>query len=183
MQFSRAILLAALLAAGSAHAAALKTNAAKSSIAATFKQMGVAVDVKFTQFRATIDFDPAKPDAAHAQVEVDVGSIDLGAPEYNSEVGKAEWFNKAKFPKATFVSSSIKTSGANQLQVSGKLSIKGKTTDVSFPLTVKKEGNAQMFDGALPIKRLAFNIGEGEWKDTGMVADEVTIKFHITAAP
>ncbi|TFW09797.1 polyisoprenoid-binding protein, partial [Oxalobacteraceae bacterium OM1] len=26
---------------------------------------------------------------------------------------------------------------------------------------------------------LAFNIGEGEWKDTSMVADEVLIKFRV----
>jgi len=35
----------------------------------------------------------------------------------------------------------------------------------------------------LPIKRLTFNIGEGEWKDTSMVADEVTIKFHVVTTP
>ena len=38
-----------------------------------------------------------------------------------------------------------------------------------------------MFDGAVPIKRLAYNIGEGEWKDTSMVADDVVIKFHVVA--
>jgi len=38
-----------------------------------------------------------------------------------------------------------------------------------------------VFEGQLPIKRLAFNIGEGEWKDTSMVADEVVIKFRVTA--
>ena len=59
--------------------------------------------------------------------------------------------------------------------------VKGKSTDVSFPLAVKKDGATQVFDGALPIKRLTYNVGEGEWKDTGMVADEVTIKFHIVA--
>ncbi len=69
-----------------------------------------------------------------------------------------------------------------KLDVAGKLTIKGKTTDVSFPLTVKKEGANQIFEGALPIKRLAFNIGEGEWKDTSMVADEVLIKFRVVAA-
>jgi polyisoprenoid-binding protein YceI len=31
----------------------------------------------------------------------------------------------------------------------------------------------------LPIKRLAFGIGEGEWKDTSIVADEVVIKFRV----
>ena len=40
-------------------------------------------------------------------------------------------------------------------------------------------------EGALPIKRLTFNIGDGEWKDTGTgtVADEIVIKFRVSAAP
>lgn len=75
----------------------------------------------------------------------------------------------------------MKTGAAGTLNVSGKLTIKGKTIDVSFPLSVKKDGQSQIFDGSLPIRRLAFNIGEGEWKDTGMVADEVLIKFHVVA--
>jgi hypothetical protein len=53
---------------------------------------------------------------------------------------------------------------------------------VRFPLTVKKEANLQIFDGSLPIKRLLYNIGEGDWKDTSTVADEVVIKFHIITA-
>jgi polyisoprenoid-binding protein YceI len=51
----------------------------------------------------------------------------------------------------------------------------------TFPINVKAEGGKQVFEGQLPIKRLAFNIGEGEWKDTSMVADEVVIKFRIAA--
>lgn len=186
---SRHLLATSLAAVGSAlliaalplQAAPLKTNPAKSSVSAVFKQMSVPVEGKFKKFDAQIDFDAAKPDAAKAKVEIDIASFDLGADDYNKEVLKPEWFNQAKFPKASFVSSSIKANSASQLTVSGKLAIKGKTADVSFPLTIKKDGAAQVFEGALPIKRLAFNIGEGEWKDTGMVADEVTIKFRVSA--
>jgi polyisoprenoid-binding protein YceI len=49
-------------------------------------------------------------------------------------------------------------------------------------VTVTQQGATQTFDGALPIKRLQFDIGLGEWKDTSTVADEVVIKFHIVAA-
>jgi polyisoprenoid-binding protein YceI len=114
-------------------------------------------------------------------VEINIASFDLGDPEYNKEVTKKEWFNAAQFPKASFVSTSIKSAGAGKLTVTGKLTIKGKTADISFPLSVKSEGGKQIFDGALPIKRLAYNIGEGEWKDTSMVADDVIIKFHVIA--
>jgi polyisoprenoid-binding protein YceI len=164
-----------------AAAAPLKTDAAHSSVSALFKQMDVPVESKFTRFNAQIDYDAAHPDKATARVDIDTASLDIGSLEYNKEIAKKTWFNSAQFPKATFVSTAIKPAGAGKLNVTGKLSIKGKTQDVSFPLSVKPEGGKQVFQGQLPIKRLAFDIGEGEWKDTDMVADEVVIKFRVAA--
>jgi polyisoprenoid-binding protein YceI len=181
MKPMKSLLLASLLASVVAIAAPLKTDPAKSSVTATFKQMGVPVEAKFKQFAAQIDYDAAKPAASKASVEIQTASLDLGDPDYNKEVAKKEWFNTAQFPKASFVSSAIAPAGAGKLNVSGKLTIKGRSADVSFPLSVKAEGGKQVFEGQLPIKRLAFNIGEGEWKDTSMVADEVVIKFRVTA--
>ncbi len=176
------LFFASFVLASNSQAAPLKTDTAKSSVSAVFKQMNVPVEGKFKKFTANISYDPSKADAAKAQIDIDINGFDLGAPDFNSEVLKPEWFNHAKFPKASFTSSAIKANSATQLSVNGKLSIKGKTVDVSFPLNVKKEGNNHVFEGNLPIKRLVFNIGEGEWKDTGMVADEVIIKFRISAA-
>jgi polyisoprenoid-binding protein YceI len=163
-------------------AAMLKTDPAKSSVSAVFKQMNVPVEARFKKFNAQIDFNNAKPDASKASVEIDIPSVDLGDAEFNNEALKKEWFNAAQFPKATFVSSAIKPVAGGKFDVSGKLTIKGKTGNVNFPLTVKTEGANQVFEGVLPIKRLAFDIGEGEWKDTSTVADEVVIKFRVVAA-
>jgi polyisoprenoid-binding protein YceI len=182
MTFPHGTLLAALLGVAlAATAAPLKTDAAASRVSATFRQMNVPVEAPFKRFSAQIDYDPAKPELAKATVEIDTASLDVGDPDMNKEVAKKEWFNAAQFPKATFVSSAIKPAGAGKLTVSGKLTIKGRAADVSFPLTVKTEGAKQVFEGALPIKRLSYTIGEGEWKDTSMVADDVIIKFHVTA--
>lgn len=177
------ILLASLLGLSlAASAAVLKTDAAKSSVSATFKQMNVPVESKFKKHNIVIDYNDKSPEASKATVEIDTASLDLGDADMNKEVAKKEWFNSSQFPKATFTSTSIKSAGAGKLTVTGKLTIKGKAADVSFPLNVKADGKNQIFDGALPIKRLAFSIGEGEWKDTSMVADEVIIKFHVVAA-
>jgi len=173
--------LAAVLAATAlaASAAPLKTDVAHSSVSALFKQMDVPVESKFTRFSAQIDYDAAHPDKASARVDIDTASLDIGSPEYNKEIAKKEWFNSAQFPKASFVSTAIKPAGAGKLGVTGKLTIKGRTQDVSFPLSVKLDAGRQVFEGQLPIRRLAFNIGEGEWKDTGIVADDVVIKFRV----
>jgi polyisoprenoid-binding protein YceI len=162
-------------------AATLKVDSTKSAVSATFRQMGVPVEAKFNRFSVQIDYDSAKPENAKASVDIEVASFDLGDPDYNSEVRKKEWFHAAQFPKASFASTKIRATGPGKLDVSGKLTLKGKTADVSFPMTVKKEGNAQLFEGSLPIRRLAFGIGEGEWKDTSIVADEVIIKFRVLA--
>lgn len=180
--FRRGSAAIALALALPAIAAVLKPDLAKSSVTAQFKQMNVPVEGKFNRFNALIDYDGAKPASSKASIEIDIASFDLGDADFNKEAQKKEWFNGTQFPKATFVSSALKPSANGWLDVTGKLSIKGKTIDVNFPLAVKKEGNTQVFEGALPIKRLAFNIGEGEWKDTSMVADEVVIKFRVVAA-
>lgn len=179
--FAAAALLAASLASPAAGAAPLKTDPAKSSVSAVFRQMNVPVEARFKNFTASIDYDATRPEASKAVVDIATASIDLGDAEYNREVAKKEWFNTAQFPKASFVSTSIKAAGPGKLNVAGKLTLKGRVADVSFPLTVKTDAGKQIFEGQLPIRRLAFNIGEGEWKDTSMVADEVVIKFRVTA--
>lgn len=159
-----------------------QVDTAKSSVVAVSKQMGVPVEGKFRRFSAQVSFDPARPSEGKASIEIDIASFDLGDADFNRETAKKEWFDAAKFPKATFVTSAIKPAGAGRFEAAGKLTIKGKTLDVVAPVTYKVEGGQQVFEGVLPIKRLQFNIGEGEWKDTSTVADEVQIKFRIVGA-
>jgi polyisoprenoid-binding protein YceI len=164
---------------GVAHA---EVDASKSTVAATSKQMNVPVDGTFKKFTAQLIFDPARPAADSAQLTIDTASYDLGDESYNQQVRGKDWFDSAQFPSATFVSNAIAPAGGNQFKVSGKLTIKGKSENVTLPVTVTRQGGTQTFDGALPIKRSQFDIGTGEWKDTSVVADEVLIKVHIVEA-
>jgi len=158
-------------------------DAKKSTVNIVAKQMNVPMNAKFNKVNGSIDYNPAAPEATKASIDIDVASFDLGDAEYNKEVLKKEWFNAAQFPKANFVSTSIKAGTNGMLTAIGNLTIKGKTQVVTFPVKISKDGTATTFDGLLPIHRLAFNIGEGEWTDTGMVADEVDIKFHVVVTP
>ena len=162
--------------------ASVGVDPARSSVTATFKQLGVPVEAKFTSFSAQMDFDPANVSASKAQVEINVASFDLGDPDYNREVLKKEWFNAQQFPKATFASSAIKEIAPGKLEASGTLTVKGKSQPVKVPITLRQEGAARVFEGSLPISRLYFNIGEGEWKDTDTVADQVLVKFKMVTA-
>ncbi|MDT6960543.1 MULTISPECIES: YceI family protein [unclassified Cupriavidus] len=175
------MIVAATLAATAlaANLAWAQIDAAKSTVTATAKQIGVPMEGKFRKFDATLDFDPAKLATSSAKVEIDVSSFEIGDAETTKEVKGRDWFDAAKYPKAVFQSTSIKAGAAGKYEVAGKLTIKGKTVDVTVPATYRQDGAAQVFDGVLPIKRTTFNIGDGEWKDTSVVADDVQIKFHL----
>ena len=180
--FTRTITVAVTGLVVAALAWAQTVDSAKSTVAVTFKQMNVPVDAAFKTFKAQVVFDAAKLAETKASVEIDTASFDLGpgTEEYNVEVRKKEWFDTKTFPKAVFqTSGAAKSLGGNKYEVPGKLTLKGKTVELIAPVTVKTEGANSIFEGQLPIKRLAFNIGEGEWKDTATVADEVVIKFRI----
>jgi polyisoprenoid-binding protein YceI len=160
-------------------AQAATVDPAKSEIAFVFKQMGVPVQGRFRHFTAQIDFDPAKPEAGKVAFSIDLGSATLGVPETDAELPKAEWFNVGKFPKATFQSTAIKAAGPQRYDVSGTLSIKGQRQNVVVPVTLTPAGATSTATGAFTIKRLDFKIGEGEWADTSMVANDVQVKFKL----
>ncbi|NMV39442.1 YceI family protein [Ralstonia insidiosa] len=180
----------ALVAAGALSIAAVsasmsamaQVDAAKSSVTATGKQLGVPMDIKFGKFDAAVNYNAANVAASTATVNIDINSVDVGSKDYNDELKKKDWFNAAQYPKATFVSSAFKPGANGKVDVVGKLTIKGVTQDVTAPVTFKQDGANQVFEGALPVKRNVFKIGDGEWKDTSVVADDVTIKFRIVIA-
>ena len=171
-KFLCTLLLAAALA--PTHAATLQAD--KSDLSFTFKQMGVPVDGKFKKFDAQLDFDSKKPEAGKIAFTVDLGSVSLGDPSFDHELAGAPWFDTKRNGKATFVSSGIKSTGPGKYDVAGKLTIKGAVRDVVVPITL----NGGVAAGSLPIKRLDFKIGDGEWADTSVVANDVTVKFKLT---
>lgn len=154
----------------------------KSQIAFTFKQMGVAVDGRFPKYTAQVAFDPAKPEAGRAQIDIDLANIDAGSGEANEEAKTKNWFHIQQFPKASFSSTGVKARGGNRYEVAGKLTIKGKSREVVAPASFKAEGDSGVFEGGFMIKRLEFGIGAGPWGDTETVADEVQIKFKLSVA-
>lgn len=148
---------------------------AQSALTFGYRQMGVAMEGKFSKFSAQLAFDPAKLASARASIDVNLASIDTGSTDADEEVAGKKWFNAKAYPLASFVSTGVKSIGGNRYQATGKLTIKGKTLEVTAPVTF--DGRA--FDGSFTIKRLAYGIGTDEWADLGTVADEIQIKFHL----
>lgn len=153
----------------------------KTTLTFGYKQMGVNMDGRVKHFTAQVDFDPAKLNSAKAQIDIDIASIDVGSDEGNGEVTGKLWFNAKAYPKASFVASSVKAIGGNRYEVTGPLSIKGRTSIVTAPVIFTQQGKIGTFDGTFVIKRADFSIGEGSWAAFDTVANDIQIKFHIVA--
>lgn len=170
------------LAAGAAHAAEFSAiHADRSRIGFVYKQMGVAVEGRFPRFAARLAFDPARPQAAQASLDIDLATVDAGSPEASAEVLGKPWFDAKTFPVAKFVATAFKPAGAGRYDVTGRLSIKGRSVEVSAPAVFKQDGATGAFDGSFTIRRADFGIGVGVWSDFGTVANEVRIDFHLVA--
>lgn len=152
---------------------------AQSELLFVSKQMGVPVEGRFRQFDAQVVFDPAKLASSKVTFHVNMGSATLGVKEVDAELPKPVWFNTARFPQATFQSSTIQKLAADRYEIGGKLQIKGLVADLKVPVTLTQSAGTTWVTGQFPLRRLGFKIGDNEWADTSMVADEVTVKFKF----
>jgi polyisoprenoid-binding protein YceI len=152
----------------------------KSEIRFVSRQLGVNVEGRFRKWKANVDFRPKELAKSKAEFEIDLASIDLASEESEAEVKRPRWFDTAKFPVATFRSTEMKDLGGDRYEIAGTLTLKGKAQDEKIPIEVKKDaaGNS-VATGEFTIRRLAFNIGEGQWSDPSVVADDVLVRVRM----
>ncbi len=151
----------------------------QSKVSFGYKQMGVPMEGRFGKFSAQVAFDPDKPGSAHARIDITLASVDSGSSDADESVQGKLWFDTKNYPLASFVSTGVKPLGGNRYQAAGKLTIKGKTLDVSSPVVLTVNGNSAQFDGSFTVKRLSYGVGIGEWTDLDTVADDIQIRFHL----
>ena len=151
---------------------------AQSEVSFVAKQLGVPLTGRFKRFAAQTRFDPKSPQTSQIAFQIELGSVSLD-PETDAELIKPEWFDAGRFPKATFQSSAIKALGGGKFEVTGKLAIKGHSRDLVVPVQLTQAGGLSTATGGFVLKRLDFKIGDGEWADTAIVANDVQVRFKL----
>lgn len=153
----------------------------QSRISFVSRQMGVPVEGQFRRFSGQIAFDPARPEAASALLTVELASFDMGSREVYDEVVSRNWFDVRQFPTARFVATGLRHLGGDRYEVRGQMTIKGRTRDLTVPITFRPQGRNALLEGSFPLRRLDYGIGTGPWGDTSVVADEVQVRFRLVA--
>jgi polyisoprenoid-binding protein YceI len=71
--------------------------------------------------------------------------------------------------------------GQGRYRALGRLTLRDVTRDVTVPFDfhASADGHAAKLKGGASIRRLDFGIGQGEWRDTEMLGDEVKIRFDL----
>lgn len=151
-----------------------------------FVQSGAAFTGQFKNFDARIDFDPQKPEDGRIGVMIDIASLDTQNDERDAMLRSAEIFDAERFPQAQFRADRVRQTGKGEYEAAGALTIRdvSRPLNLPFSLTIAEADDGDVRATALgkvTISRRDFELGKGEWADTSIVADEVTIEIRVEA--
>lgn len=150
-------------------------------------QMGAPFEGSFKTFGGKIAFDPANLPASKVDMSIDMSSVEASSSDRNNYLPMPDWFNTDAFPEAHFVTTAItKGLDKNQYVAKGDLTIRNVTLPISMPFTLditKSDSGVEIakMNGEAVLNRLDYGVGQGEWKDTKSVENQVKIKVSLTA--
>lgn len=148
-----------------------------SEVTFKIKNLGFNTGGSFSGLAGTIVFNPDNLDGCSFDVHIDAGSINTGVDMRDDHLRSEDYFDVKNHPQIRFVSTKItgnKKSGT--LFVSGKLTIKGTTKDISFPFTAQPVKDGYFFNGEFKLNRRDFKVGGGS-----MVSDNLTVFLKVLA--
>lgn len=107
-------------------------DTAHTSVGFVARHLGLSkVRGQFTSFRGEVEGDPTDISTAKGWFEVDMASIESGNADRDAHLKSADFFDVERYPTMKFVSKSI-TQGRKGYEVTGDLTIKDTTKDVTF---------------------------------------------------
>ena len=178
-------LLLAALPAGAADAPGVThyvLDPAKSTLEFAFVQAGAQNKGQFKRFTVTMDFSADNLAASHLDVTIDMNSLDSGDQERDQTLRDTDLFAVKKFAQARFSAGQI-VKTASGYEAVGKLTIRDVTRDARVPFsfrTVQEGGAATGYmSGKTSVKRLDYGVGQGDWKATDQVSNEVGVSFAL----
>lgn len=139
------------------------------------KNFGFNTKGSFTGLDGKIKFDPANAGASSFDVSIDAATVNTDNGMRDGHLKKESYFDVEKYPRISLVSTSVAGSGGNYT-FNGKLTIKGKTKEVSFPFTAAQQGDDYIFKGSFTINRRDFEVG-----GSSTISNNCTVDLTVVA--
>lgn len=144
----------------------LDIDAGHSSILFGIKHLNIArFWGRFQDVSGKIEFDPAAVEKSTVKLEIKTESVNTGIEKRDNHLRNPDFFNSKQFPAITFVSKSVKKTAENEFTVTGDLTARGKTKEVSIPMKMSGSGQdpwgkfRRGFEGSFKIQRADFDMG------------------------
>ena len=176
-----ALQVAAVPAALPAAAAEWAVDPGKSAIRFSGVQVGVPFTGRFERFKAAVDFDPAKPEAGHALVLIDLASARTGDVQRDEALPQKDWFDVRTATEARFEATRFVETGSGDYAAVGTLTIRGTSRPVTLPFHLTLHDGAAHATGRVGLVRTEFGVGQGAWASGQWVALDVGVEVEIVA--
>lgn len=143
----------------------------------------------FRDADGTIRFDKANPANSNVVFRLKVASIDTGVDQRDNHLRGQDFFWAEKYPEISFTSSKVVAKGDNAFDVTGDLTIRGVTRQVTLPVTYLGEqkdpwGNVKAgFETAISLNRTDYGLTWNQALEAGgvLVGDQVSITIDLEA--
>jgi polyisoprenoid-binding protein YceI len=144
---------------------------------------------KFQDFTGTIRVDRAKPESSSVEFTIQAASVFTNDQKRDDHLRTPDFFDVANHPTITFRSASVRPGVGNVYEVTGNLTLRGVTKQVTLPVTFLGEGkdpwgNEKMgFETSATLDRKDFGINWNKTLDQGgvLVGDEVKVQISVEA--
>lgn len=133
-------------------------------------------------FRGVVQLIASDPTKSSVQVELDLDSVSVGEPRLTKHLKSPDFFDVAKFPKATFKSTAIKAGGEGSAThtVTGNLDLHGVTKQIEFPARIKVNAELVLVEAEFSINRKDFGINYPGMADD-LIKNAVLILLKLRA--
>jgi len=152
-----------------------------SKIEFTASQVAGSHSGSFQKFNGEVDYT-GQPETSRVNVTIDTSSLNADDPKLTEHLKTPDFFDVAKYPTATFVSTAIKAGGDKGAShtVTGNLTMHGVTKSVTFPATISASGNAINVDATFSLNRKDFNLNYAG-PANNLIRDDVVLTLKINA--
>jgi polyisoprenoid-binding protein YceI len=134
------------------------------------------------EFSTRLRFDPAKIDTASLDVSIPLTGVSIDNPDGTDALRGRDFFDVARFPQARFVADRFRSLGGDRYAADGTLTLRGASKPVTLEFTWTP-GPSPVLNGKATVKRLDFDVGRGDWADTGLIPNEVAVSTRVMLVP